>query len=146
MFRLQKFNCGAPQFPVNGGRCLYSYLRYSTLHASPTPPTSTATQTAAPARVHRGTQARVEVRSVDQATQSDSDWEPPLTSAATQTDTPGPDPLETRSNTPPGLPPARKRARSAPAPTGRTSRRNRWGPLRRTQTKPSITFRERRSQ
>ena len=117
----------------------------SPLHASPTPPTSTATQTAAPARVHRGTQARVVVRSVDQATQSDSDWEPPLTSAATQTETPGPDPPELRSHTPPGLPPARERARSAPAPTGITARRSRWGPLRRTRTKPSITYRERRS-
>ncbi|KMQ87563.1 gag-pol polyprotein [Lasius niger] len=112
---------------------------------SPTRSVAKATQTVPTARVYRGTQATVELTSIDQSTQSDSDWEPSTRSAATQTDEAKP---STSSQEPRRtLPPARKRAQSAPLRPqipAKSTRASRWGPVRQTKTLPVISYRERR--
>ncbi|KMQ82912.1 hypothetical protein RF55_21487, partial [Lasius niger] len=120
----------------------------SPLPSSPTRSGTRATQTAQPARVHRGTQVSTSTPHVDQATQSDSDWEPITRSSATQTE----DAIEptvreaSPSYTPPGTPPTLRRARSAPIkPPGRSrTSRSRWGPAKFTRTEPVIAYQERR--
>ncbi|KMQ83136.1 hypothetical protein RF55_20827 [Lasius niger] len=120
----------------------------SPLLALPTRSDTRATQTAQPARVHRGTQATTSTPRVDQATQSDSDWEPTTRTSATQTEDAA-DPAireASPSYTPPGTPPALRRARSAPIKPQRRprpSRTSRWGLVKFTRAEPVIAYRER---
>ncbi|CAL1681127.1 unnamed protein product [Lasius platythorax] len=83
---------------------------------------------------------------VDQATQSDSDWEPTTRTSATQTED-AVDPAvreASPSYTPPGTPPTLRRARSAPIKPPKRSRtsRSRWGPAKFTRAEPVITYRD----
>ena len=113
----------------------------SPLPPSPNPQTNrreAGTQTLPPSRVTRGTQASTS--SEDRGT--DAEWE--TTSVGSQTDSPS---EFERSHTPPGTPPAWRRAgraRSAPF-VGQTRKPEQYGPVRWTRTQPSISWRERLS-
>ncbi|XP_070170803.1 putative uncharacterized protein DDB_G0294196 [Polyergus mexicanus] len=125
-------------------------LLLSPLPASPTHPVSRETQTLPPSRVHRGTQAGPP-SGIDQASQSDSDWEPPTRASSTQTDPEVPEQPSTPNElhkasstggrkTPkserheqPATPSKRPKASSINNRKAATkARRAHWGPLRHT--------------
>lgn len=114
---------------------------------SPVRSTSRSTQTLPTSKVHRGTQVSTLHLGLDQATQSDSDWEPTTRSASTQTeDAARPTSPELRSYTSPGTSPAWKRCRSALVEIRALSPEpGQWGPIQYTRTAPHIAYRERRT-
>ncbi|XP_070152032.1 serine/arginine repetitive matrix protein 1-like [Polyergus mexicanus] len=144
----------------------------SPLPASPTRSVTRETQTLPPSRVHRGVQA-APPSGVDQASQSDSDWEPTTSVSSTQTDpedtarstatttelkpssrqpSPRPKASSTRSRKTPQheLKPSSRAPSTQPkaASTGhrrpsKTARYEQWGPLQQTRSTPSITWSER---
>lgn len=145
----------------------------SPLPASPTHPVTRETQTVPTSRVHRGIQAGP-TPGVDQASQSDSDWEPSTRTSSTQTDPevtarstgtgndlkpspPAPSlqpkAVSTRRGKTPqhDLKPSSRTPNTQPKAPSTGSRKQRkiarheqWGPVQHTCSTPSITWREKR--